>query len=741
LVAIAGGLGLGLIAGRIFTGGGRMPENRAKPSPAIEARSRLQAPGIERPAPASAATGAGKRALLVGVTKYDNVPDAQLDGPANDVRLVRRFLTERYQFPAERIVALTENEGAPALRPTRANIEREFHRLADNTRAGDQVVILMAGHGSRQPERDPPDPNHSEVDGLDEIFLPADVRPWAGMEERVPNAIVDDEMGAWLRAITAKSAYVWAIFDCCHSGTMTRGTEVVRELPPETLVPRAELAKARERAAIRPGSTRADSGLKPPSFLPAEPSDYLVATFACRSNETTPEGLQPPGSPDAEPHGLLTYSLIDVLTKSADSNASLTYRELVRRLQARYAGRIQGAPTPLVEGSGQDRVVLGTERPSPSPFVLTRERGQYKVNAGDLYGLTPGSILAVETPASVDGKRTRLGHVRVRTTSPFAATVEPCAFDGAAREAYLPPLASCRLVFLDYGSRRIKLAIQAPADQRASTQRVRAGLEPLADPAGGLIELVDDARRAEWIVRFEPGKLALLEASGNRTPFDLLHPDNFDLAGSLRAKLEKIYRARTLMAIASRFEGERNRAGSEIDLEIGVLVHKDAQDPGVELCKEAGERVFRPGDLISFRVRNTSRTTNVNVTLLVVASDLGIAPFYPQESNDDRVVALEPGKTLDTPRPWGSISRDPPFGPECLVAIAAPAARPPVDFTILTQGGASLTRSGGASESLRTPLGELLTSAMFRTRSSDGLSPSVAARYGMRILTWRTEPR
>src|SRR5262249_4119196 len=162
--------------------------------------------------------------------------------------------------------------------------------------------------------------------------------------------IIDDEIGAWLRAITAKSAYVWAISDCCHSGTMTRGTEGVRELPPEILVPRAELVKARERAALRTGGTRRDLAVNPPSFLPAEPSDYVVATFACRSNESTPECLQPPGSPAAEPHGLLTYSLIDVLTKAADSKSSLTYRELVRRLQARYAGRIQGAPTPLVEG-------------------------------------------------------------------------------------------------------------------------------------------------------------------------------------------------------------------------------------------------------------------------------------------------------------------------------------------------------------------------------------------------------
>src|SRR5262249_29139742 len=146
--------------------------------------------------------------------------------------------------------------GRPARRPTRANIEREFRHLADQAHEGDQVVILLAGHGSQQPEKDPPDPVNPEPDGLDEIFLPADIGAWNGTKERLPGAMVDNEIGAWLGAIAAKRAYVWAIFDCCHSGTMTRGTEIVREVPPELLVPGEELAKARQRAAERQEKTR-----------------------------------------------------------------------------------------------------------------------------------------------------------------------------------------------------------------------------------------------------------------------------------------------------------------------------------------------------------------------------------------------------------------------------------------------------------------------------------------------------
>ncbi len=183
--------------------------------------------------------------------------------------------------------------------------------------------------------------------------------------------------------------------------------------------------------------------------------------------------MQPPGSRQSEPHGLFSYTLIDVLTKSADSQAALTYRELVRRLQMRYLGRIQGSPTPLVEGTGQDRIVLGTEKPTSAPFVLTRERGEYKVNTGDLYGLTPRSILAVERPLALMAPALSSGHMRVRETTPFAATVDSCAHEGTPLAEFLPPSSPCRLVFLDYGLHRFKLAIQATPEQAAS-------LKPLA---------------------------------------------------------------------------------------------------------------------------------------------------------------------------------------------------------------------------------------------------------------------
>src|SRR5208337_1509441 len=113
-----------------------------------------------------------RRALLVGCTTYPNLPrHRQLEGPAHDVPLVRDLLIKRYHFSPENIAELVEGAGE-ARRPTREHIHAAFERLAKAAGPGDRVVILMSGHGAQQPARAD---DRTELDGLDEVFLPADV--------------------------------------------------------------------------------------------------------------------------------------------------------------------------------------------------------------------------------------------------------------------------------------------------------------------------------------------------------------------------------------------------------------------------------------------------------------------------------------------------------------------------------------------------------------------------------------
>ena len=118
-------------------------------------------------------TVSGNHALLIGVTFYENLEKAMhLDGPENDMLLMKELLTKRYGFPEANVRILSEHAGRDNL-PMRKNIEREFKRLAEVVKPGEQAVVVMGGHGSLQPQSDKalfPQP-----DGFDRIFLPRDV--------------------------------------------------------------------------------------------------------------------------------------------------------------------------------------------------------------------------------------------------------------------------------------------------------------------------------------------------------------------------------------------------------------------------------------------------------------------------------------------------------------------------------------------------------------------------------------
>ena len=90
----------------------------------------------------------------------------------------------------------------------------------------DFVYLHFSGHGSQAPALN----DETELDGLDELFLPVDIGPWNDTVGAVENALLDDEIGEMIGAIRAKGATVWAVFDSCHSGTATRASGPMRRL-------------------------------------------------------------------------------------------------------------------------------------------------------------------------------------------------------------------------------------------------------------------------------------------------------------------------------------------------------------------------------------------------------------------------------------------------------------------------------------------------------------------------------
>jgi hypothetical protein len=680
------------------------------------------------PKPAKVESPPARHALLIGVTKYPDVRIPQLIGPANDVALMRDLLADRFGFPSAQIVVLAEGHG-DKLRPTRDNIEREFKRLGEIARDGDQVVILMSGHGTQQPDSNPPDPNDPEPDGLDEVFLPADTQPFDRRTKTMPRGIVDDELGTWIRRIRDRGAIVWLTVDSCHSGTIMRGKsdEVERRVPPADIIPQEELDAARQRGASAAQSTEA-AATEPPL---GGDLHNIVALYAAQPDQLTVELPLPRDAAQPQQYGLLTYTLNKVLTQA---RSPLTYAELAARISADYIQIGRNTPTPLLEGGDRDREVLGLSTwPGRSRMVLAKKPA-WHVNAGALHGLTAGSILQALPPAGAGEQNTPLGHLRVKSVVSTSCEVEPCEYAKTPPAPDLPEGARCELVYLDCSLHKLRLATDI-ATESLRKQAV-ADIAQLAERQS-LVQLAIDGEHADWILRELQGKLYLEPATGldasdpEMTP--RFGPADEKLAPWLEEHLRRIARGQNLLGLVRHNPADRSAGGDpDVEIELLRLRNKGDQD-GQRVAWQDQGIVVHPGEIMACRVKNKGRSA-VDVTFLYVDAGYGIQAVFPKAgtATDNRVYAGESllafkgtmnGKTL---------------GMEHLVMIAVPGEGMPVDFSALEQPSLPQARgNGSADRGLNSPLGGLMRTALYGAGGTRGIDIDDFDRQSLGLISWR----
>jgi metacaspase-1 len=144
-----------------------------------------------------------RRALLIGINAYAN-PANRLEGCINDTFLMSSVLQESGFLPEEIRVVLDE-------RATTAGILERLHWLLDDVRGGDERVLFFSGHGAQIPAYGA----RQEVDHLDECLVPYDF-DWS-----IERAITDKQFVQFYSQLPYDARFV-AIFDCCHSGGLSR---------------------------------------------------------------------------------------------------------------------------------------------------------------------------------------------------------------------------------------------------------------------------------------------------------------------------------------------------------------------------------------------------------------------------------------------------------------------------------------------------------------------------------------
>lgn len=748
------------------------PAGRGEPAPPA-----AEQPAPKPPAPDPTADGekprdagaANRRALLVGVSKYPNLAERlQLVGPANDVILMRTTLVKHFGFADANIVTLSEADGEkdPAKFPTRANIEREFKRLAEVSKPGDEVVVLLGGHGSQQPE-DPKSPD-PEPDGLDEIFLPRDVGKWNNSVGKVENAIIDDELGAWVTAIRDRKAFVFLVIDACHSGTMMRGADDLEkprksdgvidlDIPKNAIADAEKKAAEREAAKAAKGEAARGGGPLEPTSLGLANKPGVFAIYAAQPTETTPERPMPPSAGrDGTQHGVLSYTICQIMTQSRTAGAPVSYRELGLRIQQQYQSWGRTSPTPMVEypDTDPDRQVLGPGVwKDRSNIILTGSPGEYKVNAGQMTGLTSGSVLRVIPPAGVGDQP--LGHVRVKAVRMLDSDVEPCAFEKVPLVKDLPNNGRCAVAFVDYGDVQMKLAVAThypsadpklesiPADVRAD---VAAKLKKLARP-DGIFRVVDDVSSAAWLVVPRRDKQLVLMPAAGASPADAASAKGYgpvptDDEAKMKEKLDKILgllaKADGLIQMAAdRTEDLAGADDSSPKFEVKLELRDANHRPIMPLRWPATDlRVFDK-DKIRITVHNTGPGP-IDVTILYVDTDRNITGLYPAKvGNTNRVKPgeLPAAATIDV----GATTT----GREHIVVIAVAAEGGEKNFLDLVQKAPEKATPRGTPAG-NSRLGKLLDRKVHGAGEEDstrGVTLEEAADHAMTLVSWQLQPR
>lgn len=287
-----------------------------------------------------------RRALLIGINDYPD-PANQLEGCVNDVFLMSSVLQESTFKPEEIRVVLNE-------RATAAGILERLHWLLDGTKPGDERVLFYSGHGAQIPGYG----IHEEVDHLDECLVPYDF-DWT-----LEHAVTDKQFSELYSQLPYDSQFL-AIFDCCHSGGMSRdGSRRVRGVsPPDDIRHRAlkwnaELEMWEERKLASPNRdlAKADNGV---AFLGQNRATYrfgrsaALRTLATKAYDQSREelGHQGPYLPvimeacqesqlsyeyrhGVTSYGAYTYSLATVLRRlRKQQQKNPTFQELTQLVE------------------------------------------------------------------------------------------------------------------------------------------------------------------------------------------------------------------------------------------------------------------------------------------------------------------------------------------------------------------------------------------------------------------------
>lgn len=226
-----------------------------------------------------------KRALLIGINYRGT--SSELAGCIADVYAMERALRSTYGY--SRVEMMTDDT---ALKPTRANIEAALARLVAGAAPGDTLFLHYSGHGTLVK-----DVSGDEESGQDSAIVPVDYAR-AGV-------ILDDALRTLVAAKLPARARLFALLDCCHSGTAFD----MRYQYTDVSSPAAAVVVAPTTPYL-PSQWELKQQTRELKAYPRTASDVVMLS-GCRDDQTSADSFE-----DSAPCGALTWAFLRTLRET-----------------------------------------------------------------------------------------------------------------------------------------------------------------------------------------------------------------------------------------------------------------------------------------------------------------------------------------------------------------------------------------------------------------------------------------
>ncbi|KIM25682.1 hypothetical protein M408DRAFT_331034 [Serendipita vermifera MAFF 305830] len=304
-------------------------------------------------------------ALIIGINEYKTPEIANLSGAVGDAKAIKSYLETSLGVPATQIQTLYDSEA------TRDAIVQALRTLKTDPRIekGDPILIFYSGHGGTGKTPAGWEAGSSEI----QILLSHD----AGCEDKGRRicGIPDRTMGVLLEQIAKeKGNNITVIFDCCHSGSLTRserarlvrGVKIKFEIPSDL---DKDILGGHRGAAVQE------------KYLQSRLSSHVLLA-ACGEKEYAREGI-------TDDRGEFTLALLNTLASvGADK---VTYTDLIQRLPNLVD------QNPQCVGHNQGRVLFNSKAPDQRRqlYVVRVDNGICILEAGAAHGITKGATFDV----------------------------------------------------------------------------------------------------------------------------------------------------------------------------------------------------------------------------------------------------------------------------------------------------------------------------------------------------------